>query len=462
MEKNDIITALAVGFGSNGEGIVRYGEYTVFVPFLMPGEKANIRILKVKGSIAYGKVEEVITPEEERVRPACRVFGKCGGCQMQHVRYSAQLRFKTGLVKDTLRKIAGIDFPVQPCEKSEKEYAYRNKLQLPIGRKNGVNVIGFYAEHSHRIVEITECPIHPEWAGRVISCLHRYMGKFLLKGYDDETGEGDLRHIVVRELKGKYIVVLVATKSEVAGLEYFMELLDGVLPEYSLFINVNNKPTNVILGEEFIRVKGKGFYNCTEFGITFEAGALTFVQVNERVRGKLYESVAALFEEGEKVIDCYAGGGLLTAMLAKKCGKAYGIEIVPEASICADRLRESNELFDKMENICGKVEEKLAGILKNEPNAAVVLDPPRSGVERSVLKELMAQNVQKIVMISCNPATLARDIGILTGNLIENEAGELKKVAPQGNYEIAMIKPFDMFPQTKHVETLVMLNRKNA
>lgn len=461
MEKNDVITAQAVAYGTNGEGIVKAGDFTVFVPFLMPGEKARIRILKVKNKIAYGKAEEVLTPEEDRVRPACKAFLRCGGCQLQHVRYPVQLKFKTDLVRDTLRKIAGISCEVPLCEKSDKQYGYRNKLQLPVGRRDGKNVIGFYAERSHRIVEIDECPIHPAWNKELISALYDYMERFGLTGYDEETGSGELRHIVVRELKGKFIVVLVSAVKSLPGLDYFCELLDKLFREYSLLVNFNDRRTNVVLGDTFERIKGKGFYGCTECGITFEAGAATFVQVNEGVRGKLYECVASFFSEGETVIDCYAGGGLLTAMLAKRCGRAYGIEIVPEASACAEKLKETNGLEGRMVNVCGKVEEKLEGILAAAPDAAVVLDPPRAGVERSVLKELKKRNVKKIVIVSCNPATLARDVGILTGHLTESETGELIKAeTPAGDYEIALIKPFDMFPQTKWCETVICLNRK--
>ncbi len=416
MEKNDIITAQAVAFGTNGEGIVKWEGGTVFVPFLIPGEKARIRILKVKNNIAYGKAEEVLTPAEERVRPACKAFFRCGGCQLQHLRYSAQLKFKTELVRDTLRKIAGISFDVPLCERSDAKYGYRNKLQLPVGRKDGKNAIGFYAERSHRIVETDECPIHPDWAKALIKALSDYMERCGLTGYDEGTGKGDIRHVVVRELKGKFIVVLVVTR-EPKGLDTFLSLLDGVFSEYSLLLNFNIKPTNAVFGDRFERIRGKGFYSCTECGISYEAGAATFVQVNEGVRAKLYERVVSFFKEGETVIDCYAGGGLLTAMLAKKCGRAIGVEIVPEASACADKLKESNGLSEKMTNVCGKVEDCLAEILADSPNASVVLDPPRAGAERSVLRELIKRSVKKIVMVSCNPATLARDVGILTGSL---------------------------------------------
>lgn len=463
MEKNSVITGVCSSLGTNGEGIVKADGVTVFVPALLPEEKAEIKILKVKGNIAYGRAEEIFTPAEDRVRPRCAVFSRCGGCQLQHLKYREQLKFKTALVKDTLRKIAGIDYPVSACIRSEQEYGYRNKLQLPIGRVNGANVVGFYAERSHRIVKTDECPIHPEWSKPLIAAVYRFMETCGLEGYDEETGEGQLRHIVVRELHGKFIVTLVSAERNLSGLDFFAHLLDGIFKNnYSLVLNVNDRRTNVIFGDEFIPVKGRGTYECTDCGVVFEAGANTFVQVNENIRPKLYEAAASYVEKGETVIDCYSGGGLLTALFAKKSGtRAYGIEVVPEASACADALKRKNGLDGLMTNICGKVEDKLGEVLSGVASPVIVLDPPRAGAERSVLKEILRRDVGKIIMISCNPATMARDVGILTGALIESETGELvKSDFRDGKYDIRCIQPFDMFPQTKHVETLVVLSKK--
>ncbi len=462
MQKNDIVTLTAQAVGTQGEGIAKLDGMTVFVPYLLPGERAAVKILKVKGNIAYGKIEELITPAEERVRPLCPVFGRCGGCQFQHLRYRDQLKFKTALLKDTLRKIGGITSPVLPCERSDREYGYRNKLSLPVGRVNGENVVGFYAERSHRIVPTDVCPIHPAWSEQVIAALKNFMEKCGLDGYDEQTGKGQIRHLVVRELRKKYIVTLVVTDPVLNGIDYFAFLLTGIFPEFSLFLNVNDRDTNVIFGERFLHVRGKETYECTDGGIVFEAGPNTFVQVNDGVRGRMYDKAVELAGEGP-VVDCYAGGGLLTALLARQYGRAYGIEIVPEASACADALSAKNRLQEQMTNICGRVEEELAGILQREQIASVVLDPPRAGVDRGVLKELLARPVGRIVMISCNPATLARDLGILTGTLIETETGELVKTEePHTMYEIALLQPFDMFPQTRHIETVALLLRRQG
>ena len=236
MEKNDIVEVICSGLGTQGEGIAKKDGVTLFVPRLLPGERAEVRVLKVKGSIGYARVEEVLTPAEMRVRPKCPVFGKCGGCQLQHIRYHMQLRFKTGLVRDVLKKIAGLDVPVAACERSDREYGYRNKLQLPVGRRDGENVVGFFAERSHRIVPTQACPLHAEWSEGLISALLSFMEKCGLDGYDEETGTGQIRHIVVRELRKRYIVTLVVTVPELKGIDYFLYLLGEIFPEYSCWL----------------------------------------------------------------------------------------------------------------------------------------------------------------------------------------------------------------------------------
>ncbi len=462
MEKNQTFVGTAEGMGTNGEGIVKKDGFTVFVPYLLPGERANIKILKVKGNVAYGKAEEILTPAEERVRPKCAAFFRCGGCQLQHCNYRMQLKVKTRTVQEALRKIGGISYNVPTCEKSDDQFAYRNKLQLPIGRQDGKNVIGFYAERSHRIIPIDDCPIHPEWVRPLIAATYNFMEKCGQDGYDEQTNEG-LRHIVVREVEGKFLVTLVSTTAEIKGIDYFIQLLNGVFVEYSFYLNVNKSPTNVIFGNDFYLLKGQGTYTGKDCGISFEAGVKTFLQINGGVRGKLYHAALNLAVSSDKdvVIDCYAGGGLLTAMFARKCARAYGIEIVEEATACANLLAKRNKLEGKMSNLCGRVEDLLPEVLKKEPNATLVLDPPRAGIDRSVINAILSQDLQKIILISCNPATLARDLGLLTGTLTENEKGELIKTGKaNGKYEVTYLQPFDMFPQTKHVETLVCLARR--
>ena len=474
MEKNQSIIAVTEAIGSGGEGIIRHEGVTFFVPACLPQEKVRFKILKIKGNIGYGKLEEVLTPAEERVRPKCPVFMRCGGCSLQHLDYPVQLIHKSAVVKESLRKIGGIVCDVPVAVKSERPYGYRNKLQMPIGvDKDGNTVIGFYAERSHRIVPINACVIHPDWAEKLIAIIKRYVDECAVKGYDEETKTGALRHIVAREIGGKFIFTLVSAKRELPNTKYLIELLSQEFALFTLYLNINDKDTNVIFGEEFSLLYGTGVFEAEEQGICYEAGPVTFLQVNENVRNKLYkEALKTVIETGDEVVvDAYSGGGLLTAMLAKKAKRVYGIELEKEASACADALKKKNGLTN-MTNICGAVEDKLQGVLEKEKGEKVrlILDPPRAGIARSVVKALLASGIPRLTLISCNPATLARDLGILTGRLIENENGELVKNPAydgmensdtlQGFYEISRIQPFDMFPQTKHVETLVQLSQK--
>ena len=473
IEKNDIICAVTDAIGSNGEGIIRHEGITFFVPACLPGEKVRFKVLKIKGNIGYGKAEEILTPAEERVREKCPVFLKCGGCCLQHLDYPAQLAHKSGVVKDALRKIAGLNMSVPLAVKSDNPYGYRNKLQIPVGvDKEGKTVIGFYAEHSHRIVPVSACAIHPEWAEKLIGAVKRYMTECAVKGYDEETKTGAIRHIVAREIGGKFIVTLVTAKRKLPNIQYLIGLLTEIFRNFTLYLNFNAADTNVIFGKEFELLHGSGFFEAEEQGIRYEAGPVTFLQVNENVRSKLYkDALKSVCQEGDEVVvDAYSGGGLLTAMIAKKAKRVYGIELEAEASRCADSLKEKNSLKN-MTNICGYVEENLSEVLKKEKGEKLrlILDPPRAGIARSVLKALLESGIPRLTIISCNPATLARDLGILTGRLVEKEGELVKNPAYAeladgetlaGYYEVEKLQPYDMFPQTKHVETLVVLSHK--
>ena len=258
-QKNDVLIGTVEGLGSNGEGIIRQEGVTFFVPFCLLGEKVKFLLLKKKDNIGYGKMLEVIEPSKERTEAKCPVFTRCGGCQLQHASYSSQLSFKREMVRNTLQKIGGISARVEEVVKSAKEFGYRNKLQLPVGAdKNGELAIGFFAEHSHRIVPIEDCSIHPNWAKDAISALREYAKNNGIKGYDEENRSGEIRHIVVRELDGQFIITLVSTTERLPQIHTFFLSLQGIFRECTLWLNINAKPTNVIFGDRFLLVGGKG------------------------------------------------------------------------------------------------------------------------------------------------------------------------------------------------------------
>ncbi len=448
VEKNMLCEGVVEALGSNGEGIIKCGGTTAFVPFCMVGERVRFKILKVTdgGKIAYGKAEEISGPAAGRTEPPCPLFVKCGGCDLQHMDYSAQLAFKRELVENTLKKLGGIYVAVNGVVPSENIFRYRNKLALPIGLDgDGNTVLGFYARRSHRIVPADDCLIQSAWIKDIIAAVKKYADVCGLTGYDGETRRGDLRQIAVREIKGKFIMALVAARR--VDVSFLISELEKSFKDFTFLLNVNGSTSNVIFSKEWHICRGEGRFEAEEGGIFYSAGAETFVQVNDGVRTKLYNRVLEEADEGATAVDLYSGTGLLTAMLAKKCGRAFGVEIVKEAALCADELKIRNGLQGKMFNVCGKVEEKLGEVLKAaDGKKIVVCDPPRKGMERQVCERLGSCGADKIILISCNPATLARDL----------------KIILEGGYKINSVTPFDMFPQTRHVETLVVLRRKDG
>lgn len=471
IKKNDILTGTVQSFGSDGEGVLRMEDYVFFVPYALPGEKISFRVLKIQGKIGYGKVEEIFVSSPDRVSPVCPVFHTCGGCGLQHMSYALQTKFKREKVKNALLKIGGVESEVLPVVPCASPYGYRNKLQLPVGVDgNGNTVLGFYAERSHRIVPIDRCYIHPEWSAKLIAVFKEYLACSGTKGYDERAKKGLIRHLVAREIDGKYLVTIVATEKNLPEKELLIEKLQAAFPGCSAFVNVNKSDSNVIFGDRFYSLCGAEHIEGETDGIAYEAGAETFVQVNPEIREKLYEkAMEACFAGGaEVVIDAYSGGGLMTAMAARRAKRAYGIELNAEASACAESLKKKNNLAN-ITNVCGDAAAELPRIMaeENGEKIALILDPPRAGVARSVLCAILKSKIERFVMISCDPATLARDLGILTGTLVEKDGVLIKNTAGarddrENNYfRIESVEPFDMFPQTKHVETLVCLSKKS-
>ena len=464
INKNDERIGVVTATGANGEGIIKDDGVVIFIPFAFLGEKVKYRVLKVKKNYAFAKIIEVLTPAEERVKPKCPLFTRCGGCQLQHVKYSIQLKMKSKTVEDCFKKIAGLSVNVPMTKKSPKEYGYRNKLQLPVAEVNGETVIGFFAENSHRVIKTPDCPI-TEWAKDIIDIFNDYVRKFNIKGYNEETGGGELRHIVTRGQDGNFIVTAVTASKNLRGSEYLIDCLCKKFKKVTLFHNVNSEKTNVILGKEFHLIYGEPRYVSEMQKIRYEYGVTNFLQINSEVSEKIYKQVVELagMDEDGVVIDAYSGAGLMTAMLARGSKKAYGVEIIPEAVECANKLAILNGLEDKMTNICGKCEDILPELvekLKAEGNKiTVVIDPPRKGCEYSVIQAVKNSDADKIIYISCNPATLARDVGLIVGSLTYKEEQLVKAEEFTPAYEVSFIKPYDMFAQTKWVETVVCLTR---
>ena len=441
MKKNDEIIGIVSGYGSNGEGIIKHDDNVVFVPFTVIGEKVLVKILKVSSKCAFGKVLEVLEPSTERVDAICPVYSKCGGCQIQHIKYDSQLWLKEENIKRCFSKVAGLDVDILPAVKSPKEFGYRNKLQLPVSETKFGTEIGFYAENSHRVVGIDDCPINPSWTKDIISSFKKYLTEFNLKGYNYETNSGYIREIVVKQVLDKLIITFVSTSKKRVGIERLIEILKENLDlEFSLYQNVNNSTSNVIFGDEFYLLHGAPEYVAEMQNIKYPIGVRSFMQVNTEVCKMLYSSVVDFIDADEDtvVFDAYSGAGLMTALLSRNAKKAIGIEVIKEATILADDLKVKNGLSDKIINYNGKCEEIMPDIIEKEKEKSSKI---------------------RVVYVSCLPQSLARDVGILIGSL-KYENGELKRVENYSpKYKIESITPFDMFPQTKHIETVVCLER---
>ena len=466
MVKNEERVGLVVGLGANGEGVIKQDGTIIFVPFALVGEKIRFKVLKVTSKCAYGKVLEVLTPAEMRIRPDCPVFGKCGGCQLQHVKYINQLKIKEDTITTCFKKIAALNVEVKPTVKGDNCFRYRNKLQLPVVDSPKGTLIGFYAENSHRVVPIDDCLINAPWTESIIKAFKQFVEELDIRGYNEQTNSGELREITVKEIKGNLIITAVVLSENLRGLKRLIEILkEHVKYKFSFYLNVNDKATNVIYGTKFIHVCGPKEFLGDMLGVKYKSGVQSFMQVNNSVCSKLYSTVRDIVDADNQtvVIDAYSGAGLMTALISKNAKKAIGIEIVAEAVECANALAIQNGLQNKITNYLGKCEDLLPGIIEKErkenSKICVVLDPPRKGCDIKVVDAIIKSGADKVVYVSCKPSTLARDVGLLVGSL-EVINGEIKKSENyEPRYSIELVRPFDMFAQTKHVETLVLLQK---
>lgn len=465
MIKNEVLRGEVSAIGSNGEGVIKNNGFPVFVPFTLKGETITFKVLKTEKNLAYGKMISVDEPSPYRVEPKCPVFKKCGGCRLQHADYDLQLEIKRENIQNCFNKIARISFEVLPTEPSEKQFGYRNKLQLPVQHTENGEALGFYSENSHRVIDINDCPINPDWTADVIAAFREFMSITGIKGYEENVKTVRLKEITVKEIKGKLIIVAVVTTEKGFDKVTLESVLKSRLKqEFSLFINVNDRNTNVIYGDKFIKVRGENEISGEMLGIRYKTGVLSFMQVNPLVTEKLYAAVAEVIaDDVDTVIDAYSGAGLMSVLVAKKVRKVIGIEIIKEAVDKANELDIDNGLKNKIVNYCGRCEDLLPDIIARERKSGgrlgLILDPPRKGCDKTVIRAVKSAKPDVIVYVSCMPSTLARDIGLIVGTLTEENGKIVKSENPNTDYIVKTIKGYDMFPQTKHVETLCVLER---
>ncbi len=447
VEKNQEYNVEILDMGIDGEGIAKIDGYTTFVKGALKGEKAKIKILKANKDYGFAKLLKLEKCSEKREEPICPKFGRCGGCNLQHLNYEAQLLHKVDMVKNTLRKQLGYEPLVDEIIGMGIPYYYRNKAQYPV--VNGK--IGFFADRSHELVENETCYIQNSLSDKLAKDAFEILMKNGISCYDEKSGNGVLRHIVTRVAvnTNQFMLMIVTNCSQLKNKEKIVKEITELYPNMTSIIqNINLEDTNVILGEKCVTLYGEDFIVDRLGDYKFKISPLSFYQVNPAQTEVLY-TLAKNFADlsgDEIVFDLYCGIGTISIFMADKCKKVYGVEVVPQAIENAIENAEMNEVKNA-EFFDGEVE-KIIPRLYNEAGLkadVVFVDPPRKGCDKAALQTIIDMQPAKLVYISCNPATLARDLKILA----------------DGGFEIKNIKLVDMFPQTNHVETCVLLTLKN-
>lgn len=470
-EKNQILTVEITDMTSEGEGVGKQDGFPFFVKDAIIGDKAQIRVTRVKKNYAYGRLEKVLTPSPFRVEPRCAFHKQCGGCQIQSMSYEKQLEFKTSKVRNNLIRIGGfapdmVDRVMEPIVGMEEPFYYRNKAQYPVGQnKEGEPVTGFYAGRTHSIVANTECHLGVKENKEILEIILAYMRENRVPAYDESTGEGLIRHVLIRKgfFSGEIMVCLVVNlrgkRKELPAQQRLIDALLTIPNMTSVSLNINTEKTNVILGQETRPVWGKGtiedtihvcdaekHFERTGRGITYAISPVSFYQVNPVQTEKLYSlalSYAGLTGE-ETVWDLYCGIGTISLFLAEKAKRVYGVEVIPQAVENARENAAGNGISNA-EFFVGKAEEVLPEKYEKDGISAdvIVVDPPRKGCDAACLDTILKMAPRRVVYVSCDSATLARDLKALCG----------------GGYEVERVRAVDMFPMTVGVEVVCLLSK---
>lgn len=451
MKKNEIFTIEITGMTAEGNGVGRTAEgMAVFVPLTAVGDVISCKIVKAAKSYAYGIIDKIITPSPHRTESNCPVSGKCGGCTFRHMSYSAELAVKDKLVRDAFLRLGGFeDVPFEEICGGEED-CYRNKAQYPVAEQNGKAVCGFYSKRSHRVVPFTECRLQPKIFGEITEECLRLANEKKIPAYNEENGSGVIRHIYIRRgfHSGEIMVCFVVkNKSRKADFTDAAKIISDKFKDIkSVVMNINPQNTNVIMGTENITLFGSGEITDILCGKKITLSPMSFYQVNTAQAENLYRQGMeyAGLTGSETVLDLYCGAGTIGLSFSDRAEKIIGCEIVPEAIENAKRNAELNGVKNA-EFYCGdagEISQKLAdeGIV---PDIAVI-DPPRKGCDKLTLDSLVRMSPERIVMISCNPATAARDAKYLSEN----------------GYCLKRARAFDLFPRTGHVETVVLLSKE--
>ena len=456
-QKNDVLTVKIEDMGHDGEGIGKCEGYTLFVKDTVIGDLAEVKVIKAKKNYGYARLMRLIEPSAHRVEPVCLVARPCGGCQLQMLDYAEQLRFKEKKIAGNLQRIGGMtEIPMEPIVGMENPFRYRNKAQFPIGQdRNGKLITGFYAGRTHQIMENRNCYLGVEQNEEILNRILAWMEENGVSAYNEETGKGLVRHVLIRFgfMTKEIMVCLVVNGKKLPAEEELIKSLTELEGMTSITLSVNRERTNVIMGKEIRCLWGQGYITDYIGTVKYQISPLSFYQVNPAQTEKLYGLALeyAGLTGNETVWDLYCGIGTISLFLAQKARKVYGVEIVPEAIADAKNNAKINEI-ENAEFFVGKSEEILPAYYeqyaKDHPGEhahadVIVVDPPRKGCEENLLHTMASMQPDRIVYVSCDSATLARDVKVL---------GEL-------GYEVKKVRGVDQFPMTCHVETVVLLSK---
>ena len=453
LQKNQIISLTIQRLSGDGSGVGHWEGEAVFVPGTAPGDQIQARIVKDCKRYAFGIVDTLETASPDRIPVDCPVAGPCGGCSLRHLRYQAELQAKEDSVADAFRRIGGLDVPIQPILPSPEVDRYRNKVQYPVGKdKNGHLCIGFYAGRSHRIVPCADCKLQPAVLNEIGNTLCGLLEQYGIQPYDEQSGKGLVRHIFLRRgaHSGQIMVCLVCTRPSLPHADEIVRQLCSRFDAIrTILINVNQEKTNVILGLKNQILYGSGFIEDTLCDVPVQLGPLSFYQVNTPGAEQLYKVAAAYAAPtpDDLLLDLYCGMGTIGLSMVQHCRELIGVEIIPEAieSAKANAARMGADVAAKSRFFCADAGQA-ACRLASEGLAPdiIVVDPPRKGCDQATLSAIIKMAPRRLVFVSCNPATAARDCAILA----------------QSGYSVDKVQPVDMFPRTGHVETVVLLGRK--
>ncbi len=449
IKKNDVVRLSITALTNEGNGVGRYNGMAVFVPFTAIGDEIDCKILKVNKTVAYGKIENLVVSGKDRITPDCPVYNKCGGCSFRHITYNAELSAKQGFVHDCFTRIGGFDIELESILPAQNELRYRNKAQLPVSDFEGEAKYGFFSPRSHRVIPFKDCLIQPSVFCEIADSVLAYHNKLGLKAYNEENGSGLLRHIYIRagHHSGEIMLTLVVTEKTKVYNALISELVKAFPQIKTVILNINSKNTNVILGDEEVLLYGNGTVCDTMCNNTVSISSKSFYQVNTPAAEGVYalaKEYAAL-KGNETLLDLYCGAGTVGLSMADRVKKLIGVEIIPQAIENAKQNARANGV-DNAEFICGDAG-KIANTLakRGEKPDVIVIDPPRKGCDNLTLDAIIKMSPQKVVYISCNPATAARDCKYLC----------------EKGFVLNRVRPADMFPRTTHVETVVLLSRED-